>query len=47
VVAGVTAYLSIAFLMRYFRRHDFDDALVPFAIYCWAAGAGAAFVFVL
>jgi undecaprenyl-diphosphatase len=47
VVAGVTAYLSIAFLMRYFRRHDFDDALVPFAIYCWAAGAGAALVFVL
>jgi undecaprenyl-diphosphatase len=47
VVAGVTAYLSIAFLMRYFRRHDFDDALVPFAIYCWAAGAGAAFMFVL
>jgi undecaprenyl-diphosphatase len=41
--AGVTAYLSIAFLMRYFRRHDFDDALVPFSIYCWVAGAGAAF----
>jgi len=46
VVAGVTAYLSIAFLMRYFRRHDFDDALVPFAIYCWAAGAFAALVFI-
>jgi undecaprenyl-diphosphatase len=45
VVAGITAYLSIAFLMRYFRRHNFDDALVPFAIYCWAAGAGAAVVF--
>ena len=44
--AGVTAYLSIAFLMRYFRRHNFDDALVPFAIYCWAAGAGAALVFI-
>jgi hypothetical protein len=28
--------------MYYFRRHDFDDALVPFAIYCWAAGALAA-----
>jgi undecaprenyl-diphosphatase len=38
VVAGVTAYLSIAFLMRYFRRHDFE-ALDPFAYYCWAAGA--------
>ena len=47
VVAGVTAYLSIAFLMRYFRRHDFDDALVPFAIYCWVVGAGSAFVFVI
>jgi undecaprenyl-diphosphatase len=46
-VAGVTAYLSIVFLMRYFRRHDFDDALVPFAIYCWVAGAGAAFSFIL
>lgn len=46
VVAGVTAYLSIAFLMRYFRRHDFDDALVPFAIYCWAAGALSALLFI-
>jgi undecaprenyl-diphosphatase len=46
VVAGVTAYLSIAFLMRYFRRYDFDDALVPFAIYCWAAGALSALVFI-
>jgi undecaprenyl-diphosphatase len=47
VVAGVTAYASIAFLMHYFRRHNFDDALVPFAIYCWAAGAGAALIFSL
>jgi undecaprenyl-diphosphatase len=38
LVAGVTAFLSIAFLMRYFRRHDFE-ALDPFAWYCWAAGA--------
>ena len=37
VVAGVTAYASIAFLMRYFRRHDFE-ALDPFAYYCWAFG---------
>jgi undecaprenyl-diphosphatase len=36
-VAGVTAYLSTAFLMRYFRRHDFE-ALDPFAYYCWGAG---------
>jgi len=47
VVAGVAAYLSIAFLMRYFRRYDFDDALVPFAIYCWAAGGIAALIFIL
>jgi undecaprenyl-diphosphatase len=42
IVAGVTAYLSVAFLMRYFRRHNFDDALVPFAIYCWLFGCVAA-----
>ena len=40
VVAGVTAYASVVFLMRYFRKHDFD-ALDPFAYYCWAAGAVA------
>ncbi|MGH6671340.1 MAG: undecaprenyl-diphosphate phosphatase [Xanthobacteraceae bacterium] len=38
LVAGVTAYASIAFLMHYFRKHDFD-ALDPFAYYCFAAGA--------
>src|SRR6266853_1239235 len=32
LVAGVTAFLSVAFLMRYFRRHDFE-ALDPFAYY--------------
>lgn len=37
VVAGIVAYASIAFLMRYFRRHEFE-ALNPFAYYCWAAG---------
>jgi undecaprenyl-diphosphatase len=47
VVAAITAYASVAFLMRHFRRHNFDDALVPFAIYCWAAGAGAAILLVL
>jgi undecaprenyl-diphosphatase len=47
IVAGITAYLSIAFLMRYFRRRDFDDALVPFAIYCWVAGAGATLLFII
>jgi len=37
VTAGITAYLSIAFLMRYFGKHDFE-ALDPFAYYCAAAG---------
>jgi undecaprenyl-diphosphatase len=37
IVAGVTAFLSTAFLMRYFRRHDFE-ALDPFAWYCWTFG---------
>ncbi len=37
LAAGITAFLSVAFLMRYFRRHDFE-ALDPFAYYCWAAG---------
>jgi undecaprenyl-diphosphatase len=38
VVAGVVAYLSVLFLMRYFRKNEFE-ALSPFAYYCWAAGA--------
>jgi undecaprenyl-diphosphatase len=37
IAAGIAAYLSVAFLMRYFRRHDFA-ALNPFAIYCVAFG---------
>src|SRR5271163_1912326 len=37
VVAGIVAYLSTSFLMRYFNRHEFE-ALNPFAYYCWAAG---------
>ena len=37
VVAGVVAYLSLAFLMRYFNKHEFE-AMSPFAYYCWAAG---------
>ena len=40
VVAGITAYASIAFLMRYFGRQEFE-ALNPFAYYCWLAGGGA------
>ena len=38
VVAGIVAYLSTVFLMRYFRGHELE-ALNPFAYYCWAAGA--------
>jgi undecaprenyl-diphosphatase len=37
VVAGVVAYLSLVFLMRYFHKNEFE-ALSPFAYYCWAAG---------
>jgi len=40
IAAGVTAYASIAFLMRYFGKQDFE-ALNPFAYYCWLAGGGA------
>jgi undecaprenyl-diphosphatase len=40
VVAGVTAFASTAFLMRYFRQHD-AWALNPFAYYCFVAGAGS------
>ena len=39
VVAGITAYASTWFLMRYFRSHD-NWALDPFAYYCFAVGAG-------
>ena len=40
VVAGVTAFASTAFLMRYFRNHD-ALALNPFAYYCLVIGAGS------
>jgi undecaprenyl-diphosphatase len=40
VVAGVTAWLSTWFLMRYFRQYD-DWALNPFAYYCIIFGLGA------
>ena len=41
VAAGVVAFLSTAFLMRYFRSHN-DWALDPFGYYCIAVGLGAA-----
>jgi undecaprenyl-diphosphatase len=37
VVTGIAAYLSVAFLMRYFRVGRLD----PFAIYCAAFGVFA------
>lgn len=40
VVAGITAYASTWFLMRYFRQHD-TWALNPFAYYCFVIGAGS------
>ncbi len=39
-VAGITAWLSTAFLMRWFRDND-RWALDPFAWYCIAAGLGS------
>jgi undecaprenyl-diphosphatase len=39
-VAGITAFLSTAFLMRYFRDHE-NWALNPFAYYCFIAGGGS------
>lgn len=40
VLAGVVAWLSTAFLMRYFRDHD-RWALNPFAYYCLLFGGGS------
>ena len=44
VLAGVTAWLATAFLMRYFRDHD-NWALRPFAYYCLIfGGLSAAYI---
>jgi undecaprenyl-diphosphatase len=40
MVAGVMAYLSTAFLMRYFKQQEVN-ALLPFAGYCVVLGAVA------
>jgi undecaprenyl-diphosphatase len=37
VVAGVVAFVSLAFLMRYFNTHEIS-AMRPFSYYCAAAG---------
>jgi undecaprenyl-diphosphatase len=41
VVAGITAYASVAFLTRYFKHND----LRPFGWYCLIAGAAALILF--
>jgi undecaprenyl-diphosphatase len=46
VVAGVTAFASTAFLMRYFRRND-AWALNPFAYYCFVVGGGSLALLIL
>ena len=46
VVAGITAWLSTWFLMRYFREHD-DWALSPFAAYCIVVGLGSLAILLL
>lgn len=46
VLAGITAWLSTAFLMRYFRNHD-SWALNPFAFYCLVFGAGSAMLLLI
>jgi undecaprenyl-diphosphatase len=46
VIAGITAYASTWFLMRYFRDHD-SWALNPFAYYCFVVGAGSLLVLLL
>jgi undecaprenyl-diphosphatase len=35
-MAGIAAYLSVKFLMRYFN--EAKNRLDPYAYYCWTAG---------
>jgi len=37
IVSGIGAYLSVRFLMKYFKTRT----LTPFAIYCLVAGLGS------
>ncbi len=46
IVAGITAFASTAFLMRYFRRNE-TWALNPFAYYCIALGGASLAALVL
>jgi undecaprenyl-diphosphatase len=45
-VAGVAAFLSVAFLTRYFRTTEVR-MMRPFAVYCALAGAAAMAIFVM
>ena len=47
LVAGITAYASTVFLMRYFRNREESPALDPFAYYCWLAGGLALLYLIL
>jgi undecaprenyl-diphosphatase len=44
LLSGVGAYLSVRFLVRYFRQ---DRPLTPFGIYCLVAGLGSLVFLVL
>jgi undecaprenyl-diphosphatase len=46
LVAGLTAFGSVAFLMRFFRRHEVE-ALDPFAYYCVVIGAITGVIFAI
>jgi undecaprenyl-diphosphatase len=46
IIAGITAFASTAFLLRYFREHD-SWALNPFAYYCLVVGIGSLAVLTL
>jgi undecaprenyl-diphosphatase len=43
IVTGITAYVSVRYLVRYFRR---GRTLTPFAIYCLIAGGASAIRFI-
>ncbi|HTJ64050.1 MAG TPA: undecaprenyl-diphosphate phosphatase [Alphaproteobacteria bacterium] len=44
VIAGIFAYLSVAFLTRYFRVHEVK-VMRPFALYCVVAGVASIALF--
>jgi undecaprenyl-diphosphatase len=44
VLSFIGAYVSVRFLVRYFRK---DGSLTPFAIYCLVAGLGSLVYLVL